>query len=613
MPYPKFFVGIDFGHGETSVSRIPGTNGLPISRIPLRVSSNFSDQKVFSAICRGSNGEWQFIWSKDDLKRPDVTEGFKDMIKNLPEAKREALREFAKLVFKTILENDAELKYNSQTGEANFVICIANPSDWRKQDPSNPKEYLSFFQKEAGIKPAKMCINESDAVFYTKFEDYSPSDKVFVIDLGSSTIDFTTYSNSTCIPECCGGQKLGAHFVEDKLVEYGYTTAEEKDANIETMLLVTNERERLHLGKAESALSLAARFAKEAYFSNLKENDTSEYNLEVKVAELVPGWPNRRQVAFYININSTEFDDKIKDYISNLSAALNNAKDKLNGYGISPNKVLLSGGANRMPFVLKLAKETFKDSQVIMDYYPEWVVSDGAAKYIQFEYNVNTATDEIINNLNEWFNDNFLLILEESVTSTLSRVVRDVLYKKLKADYLSLDDNDKRTLFSHLRQILVDFMPTMCKTKEFTEWANAYLTKELEKVVNPQIKKLILDKFGRDIEVSGLIDESIIKDIVANQYLTDDMIRNLPEQIHAILYNEFVTNLDMLFNNGLCWNGYRILKSRQRAVNVIISEYSKWKYYVDETDKMLGDKLIKTIELRCREFISRNRIFLVSK
>ena len=156
-------------------------------------------------------------------------------------------------------------------------------------------------------------------------------------------------------------------------------------------------------------------------------------------------------------------------------------------------------------------------------------------------------------------------------------------------------------------------MPTMCKTKEFTEWANAYLTKELEKVVNPQIKKLILDKFGRDIEVSGLIDESIIKDIVANQYLTDDMIRNLPEQIHAILYNEFVTNLDRLFNNGLCWNGYRILKSRKRAVEAIVSAYSEWKYQEDSNDKILGEKLMRNIEYRCREFVSRNRIFLISK
>ena len=34
----KYYIGIDFGHGETSVSRVPGTNGESVSRIPLRIS-----------------------------------------------------------------------------------------------------------------------------------------------------------------------------------------------------------------------------------------------------------------------------------------------------------------------------------------------------------------------------------------------------------------------------------------------------------------------------------------------------------------------------------------------------------------------------------------------
>lgn len=267
-----FYIGIDFGHGETSVSRVPGTNNQPVSRIPLRISGNFAEQKVYSAIYLDNDGKWQFVGSEEDLKRPEIKEGFKGMIHALDDDKREALCEFAKLVFKAILDNDKELHYNPETGDANFVICIANPSDWRRQNPNNPKEYLTFFQEEAGIKPAKMCINESDAAFYTKFKGYVPSDKVFVIDLGSSTIDFTTYQNSICNRECCWGANLGAHLVEDKLVEYGYTSAEEKEENTKGMLLVQEEREKLHMGTADSALSLAARFEKEAYFTRLNQS-----------------------------------------------------------------------------------------------------------------------------------------------------------------------------------------------------------------------------------------------------------------------------------------------------------------------------------------------------
>lgn len=351
----KYYIGIDFGHGETSVSRVPGTNGESVSRIPLRISGDFAEQKVYSAICRDDNGKWKFVGSKDDLKRKDVKEGFKGMIHTLDDDEREALCEFAKLVFKTILDNDKDLHYNPETGEANFVICIANPSDWRRQNPNNPKEYLTFFQEEAGIKPAKMCINESDAAFYTKFKGYVPSDKVFVIDLGSSTIDFTTYQDSICNRECCWGANLGAHLVEDKLIDFGYTKAEEKEENIEGMHLVTLERDGLNLGPAESALSLAARFAKESYFTRCNKNDggITTYELDVNVRDLVPNWKKKTQKAFAVIIDSVDVDTIIRDYISALSLALSNAAKKLQGYGISPNKVLLSGGASRMPFVKK--------------------------------------------------------------------------------------------------------------------------------------------------------------------------------------------------------------------------------------------------------------------
>ncbi|MBO5242982.1 MAG: hypothetical protein J6B36_01960, partial [Muribaculaceae bacterium] len=58
----------------------------------------------------------------------------------LNEENREALREFGKLIFKRILEKDDELEYDPVTGEANFVICIACPTQWRKDDSSAPDE-----------------------------------------------------------------------------------------------------------------------------------------------------------------------------------------------------------------------------------------------------------------------------------------------------------------------------------------------------------------------------------------------------------------------------------------------------------------------------------------
>lgn len=597
MSHPKFFVGIDFGHGETSVSRVPGTNAQKVSRVPLRISGDFSDQKVFSAICRSSNGEWQFVWSKDDLKRPDVMEGFKGMINKLPSAKREALREFAKLVFKTILENDTELKYDHKTGEANFVICIANPSDWRRQSPNNPKEYLAFFQNEAGIKPAKMCINESDAAFYTKFDDYSPSDKVFVIDLGSSTIDFTTYHNSVCIHECCWGHNLGAHLVEDKLVEYGYTSAEEKEANIANMLVVTEQRKALHLGQAESALSLAARFEKEPYFTRVKNGPTM-YNLEVKVRDLVPNWPKKSESAFTVIIDSSDVEVIIKDYILDLKLALSNAVKKLESYGISPNKVLLSGGASRMPFVKELTMQAFPKAEVIRDNFPEWVVSDGAARYAEVHTHALEQAETLKNTFTNWANSNLIGVIKDAGLKAFQETLRELMKEELDSKFRSNELDNKLT---HFESVLQGILNSVTSSYKFKSRADKKFTDSVNSQIESQLKSIIKAQYGKVVSIStSFVDP---KDNFADVPVETN---HLHETVEAIAYNLFCGGI---FDNDVNWKKNRFRHERDQLVDSaiqIIPETYEYEFSGDITD-MINEAVAKIDEV-----LISNGLFSVS-
>lgn len=500
MSQTKYYVGIDFGHGETSVSRVPGTNGQKVSRIPLRVSGDFSYQKVFSAICRGENGEWQFVTSKDDLVKPSVIEGFKGQIATRTPQQLEAIREFAKLVFKSILANDPDLEYDPQTGEANFVICIACPTDWGRQndDRDHRKEYLEFFQREAGIKPAIMCLNESDAAFYTKFETYSPSDTVFVIDLGSSTLDFTTYHNSICNRDLCWGPALGAHKVEDKIVNYGYTEAEDKDENMENMLLVTTERERLHIGPAESALSLAARFAKEEYFTKLNYGPTT-YSLDLKVQHLVPKWAKKKQPAFSVEIDSTEVDRVINDYISALDIAFDEAVGKLQSHGISPNKVLLSGGASRMPFVKKLAEKAFPKADIIRDNFPEWVVSDGAARYAEVHSQALAKADALKTTFTNWANSNLVDVIQSAGLSAFKDALREIMKEDLNSKYLS---NESENNLNHFENIIRGILNTVTSSYRFKNRADQRFKDIVNAQIESQLKAIIKKQYGKDVTIS---------------------------------------------------------------------------------------------------------------
>lgn len=578
MKQPKFFVGIDFGHGETSVSRVPGTNSQKVSRVPLRISGDFKDQKVFSAICRNDDGGWQFVWSKEDLKRPEVIEGFKGMIRTRSETQRMALCEFAKLVFKTILENDSELKYDPETGEANFIICIASPSDWRRQDSMNPKDYLSFFQNEAGIKPAKMCINESDAAFYTKYEDYSPSDKVFVIDLGSSTIDFTTYHNSICIHKCCWGHNLGAHLVEDKLVGYGYSEAEEHEENVENMQLVTREREKLNLGPAESALSLAARFVKENYFTRVQTAPSAIYELDVRVGDLVPHWKNRRQQAFSVIIDSSDVDIVIKDYITNLAMALSNAAEKLQSYGISPNKVLLSGGASRMPFVKELTIEAFPNAEIIRDNYPEWVVSDGAARYAEVHTQALEDRDKLQSEFSSWAKANLDAKLKATALSTFNSILKDTVRQGLETKYINGSNGSLNSLESTARDILVG----ITQTYTFKSKADSNFTAVVDEFIKSKLESIIASRYGKNVSITeNFIDPG---NTFANITVKTDFLHNYIANIADNLCNNIFEDVD-----SLDWSKSRNTDKRREIMSAFLSsiDYDSFNHNIDLNEFIL--------------------------
>lgn len=572
METPIYFVGIDFGHGETSVSRVPGTNGQKVSRIPLRISKDFSDHKIFSAICQNENGEWQFVWSKDDLKRPQVMEGFKGQIRKLSVPKRDALREFAKLVFKAILQNDSDLKYDPKTGKANFVICIANPSEWRRQSTEIPQEYLKFFQQEAGIKPIAMCINESDAAFYTKFGDYKSTDQVFVIDLGSSTIDFTTYNNTVLNPECCWGHNLGAHLVEDKLVEFGYSEAEEHEENSQNMIQVADWRRQHNLGPAEPALSLAARFAKESYFTRA-QNGSTMYELDVKMRELIPNWPKKSQPAFSITIESDDVNNVIKDYIHDLELALSNAAKKLKSYGISPTKVLLSGGASRMTFVKDLTIKAFPNAEIIRDNFPEWVVSDGAARYAQVHAKAIQERNKLQNEFCSWAKANLDDKLCSTAVDTFNSVLRDSLRNKLQTVYSSSSIDGSLYDFERITR---DHLESITKSYDFKSKADKNFTAVVDEYIKSKLESIIYSSYGKKVNIT----ESFISpgDTFYNIGVGTDFLYDLIGKIADGICNnifEGVSDLD--------WNKSRSYDQRQQLINALVSniDYDTFSHNID--------------------------------
>lgn len=388
----KYFIGIDFGHGETTVSRVPGYNGQVVSQIPLKSGDNAYDKKVISAICY-KNDNWSLVLGESDYHNDSLHEGFKGIIQDLSDESSKALRIFAQLIFERILEADGEIEYKS-VDERNFVLGIACPTEWSSKKAKDTKfknareEYLDFFRSKCKL-PVDFCINESDAAFFTKYNYDNTTESVFVIDLGSSTIDFTTFVNSKVNEKLCWGSNLGAHRIEDIIL----SNVLEDDNNRTNLQRVNQMRHEANYVNADvtHALSLFIRKAKEKYYiDNMDYIDvnimTRSFFAKHKAAHFCILW----------GVYKDEYERIIAPYVQELQNEVIKAKQRLALNGITPARVILSGGAARMPFFEECVRKQFAGSKIDKDTEPECVVAHGVALYAKkLDEALNIFLDEL--------------------------------------------------------------------------------------------------------------------------------------------------------------------------------------------------------------------------
>lgn len=551
-------IGIDIGHGETSVSRTPGYNDEITSRIALNRGSHVRDMKVVSAICRNSKEDpWRFVLNDLDYQSAEIREGFKGKV-DKDDTDCEALGEFVKLVFNTILANDKELSYNPETEEANFDICIACPSDWRNKDSSMPEKYLHFFRNQYGIKPIKMCINESDAAFYTKYRKYNQDDTVLVIDLGSSTIDFTTYSGNLCRKDLCWGANLGAHIIEDRLIEKGY----ENEDNVRNMKLVEVERAKNGQGSATQALSLIIRKAKEDYFTNQQYKSKLPFVAEVPIRLLVGGWRGQiSKKAFTIELVFEEFDKVISEYKQQLKTIIEFAAKKLGGLDVKPNYILLSGGASRMDFVQDFAKEAFPNATIDIDSTPEWVVSDGASKYIKTWCEVQNEIEKLKQEFREWAKDNLVPIVKTETLKAFEEALRQELKWRFEKYYINSTENG--TNLKVFQKIAIEAIENSTKTPEFVDNANNRFIASINGQIVATMQEIIFKAFRKDVRIDAVFVDP--GDFFKGFTASDETIK---ERIHMMASDLFNTWVEKRFNDDyINWEKERTEYERRQIVD----------------------------------------------
>lgn len=524
---PKFFIGIDIGHGETSATRIPGYHGEAFSYIPLKKDK----KKIISAICSNNGDKWQLISSSSDYTKPYVRCQFKGMINKLKPDDREALREFGKLIFNRILKEDNELEYDPVTGEANFVICIACPTQWRKDDSSAPDEYLNFFRNEAGILPAKMCINESDAAFFTHYDKDSAGKNILIIDLGSSTADFTVYHNGKVLPYICKSTNDGASEIENILVSEVIYKNEDAKKQIRKAALMRHSSESdpkykdpkfyenaENTKNEEKAVELCVREAKENFFSGIPtlpknydpkrrfpedyyaERDSRTFKLNILMASLVPlsaCGKSAREDIIRLVFSYKNFIEIIQTYRDKLNDTLKNNAHLIHEQGIEKlDKVILSGGASSMNIFQEDVWSAYDGAQTPIDNdnASAWVVSLGAAKYIQAHYN---ALNKMLEELEKVDYGKLLVDSDiEAIREATRQLIPPVL-EKLTGYYNYNGEQFVEAVAEFIKKLDPD-------NPRYRELFQRTARQNLQRKVGSAVSKAIMEVFNIDIDLSDI-------------------------------------------------------------------------------------------------------------
>jgi molecular chaperone DnaK (HSP70) len=213
---------------------------------------------------------------------------------------------------------------------------------------------------------------------------------VLIVDIGSSTTDFTLVKSLHEIPMDFGRNTLGASLIDKAIFAQTLAKHEEK-----ALLERVFEDYPHHQARCE----IACRKAKEDFFSN--EQLYSHPQTFARGFESI-----NEQIFFIPQVNRLIMEDILnqplvelgqKNWIESFREAVNEAKEELDKQGIVPKVVLMTGGASRMKFTRQICEEIFPEpeTQVRPDPEPERCIALGLARVGRWDLRAAAFQEEV--------------------------------------------------------------------------------------------------------------------------------------------------------------------------------------------------------------------------
>ena len=354
-------IGFDFGHAETAVTK--ANMGAVTPPAVLKVQGR---APMVTAIAE-TGGR---VLVGEDASTGRNPEGLKVAFKS-PRLKDPETRRPTKLFIQRIVEMLTE--EGKIAGGAESLFVVGCPSGWRG---AVRRDYEALLQ-EAGMQQVRV-VAESRAAFLTARESREISislneleGSVLIIDIGSSTTDFTAVVHIEEKPVDFGSNELGAGILDKIILE--------RSLNAELRELFEE------YPQYKDQCLLFSRKVKEDYF-NSKNTQRAPVEDFKKVGE--------KRISFDVEIGDVDMKEilstPIFDYLQHPDEELRGLdwprffwkelqRARQKTVDNPPQMVLLTGGASQMDFVRQCCEEVFPSAKVKMEGEPQFSIARGLA------------------------------------------------------------------------------------------------------------------------------------------------------------------------------------------------------------------------------------------
>lgn len=584
-------IGFDLGHGETAVAKAKVESIEPPEMLEI-------NNKKVQITALGKHPDLGYLVGEQALIQAGVTQ-LKISFKQKPNHDlnyRQTIRSFLETYYHLLKES------KQISGGVDSHFYIGCPSGWSISDRLEYQKLL----KECGI-PRLSVVPESRAAFMQakevgKFDYETLKSSVLIVDIGSSTTDFTLVKSFQEIPKDFGMNALGAALIDQAIFARTLASHEQKD------LLEKVFAEYPH---HQARCELACRKAKEDYFSN--EQLYSDPQSFARGFESI-----NEQIYFIPKVNRLMMEEILhqplpeleqKSWIECFRLAVNEAQEKLDELGIVPKVILMTGGASRMKFTRLICEECFPEpeTQVRPDPEPERCIALGLARVgrwdlraTAFKEEVNTLCNskELKELIERHIPDLIQLLIEPLSQGLIENIVQPSLKDWRNNKIRTLADLENE-IKSKAEQWLKSDRTQQIINAQCLTWFNSKIQPELAQATDPICRKFQVPRsslrFEDGIDSAEVnpelpIGDTILADTVA--FVISVVIGGgaIGSIIALLLTGHLILPIALVYGAAFLGEGVRLNRDKIQDTIKKNLDIPSWIRYV-----ALGDKTIEDI------------------